>query len=160
MANTFLALIRKDFDGLIDQYIELGLVPEHVDLEAFRKGFKADLADFLEPLYGLSIKEINFAEYLDTVTHLAIKHQMKIPSELLLINKAMLILENIGAARSRLRFHTPPSHTLQDCRRAPEAREALEKACKTSWISANSPSSSQAAQKVVQKVLRDDFISR
>lgn len=96
MANTFLALINKDFDRLIDQYVELGLVPEHVDLDAFRKGFKADLTDFLEPLYGMTIKDINFAEYLDTVTHLAIKHKMKIPSDLLLINKAMLILENIG----------------------------------------------------------------
>ena len=96
MANTFLALINKDFDRLIDQYIELGLVPEHVDLDAFRKGFKADLSDFLEPLYGMTIKEINFAEYLDTVTHLAIKHKMKIPADLLLINKAMLILESIG----------------------------------------------------------------
>ncbi|MEW6109792.1 MAG: AarF/ABC1/UbiB kinase family protein [Nitrospirota bacterium] len=96
MANTFLALIHKDFDRLIDQYIELGLVPEHVDLDIFRKGFKADLTDFLEPLYGLTLKEINFADYMDTVTHLAIKHQMKIPSDLLLVNKAMLILENIG----------------------------------------------------------------
>ncbi len=96
MANTFLALINKDFDRLIDQYIELGLVPEEVDLVAFRKDFKADLTDFLEPLYGLTLKEINFAEYMDTVTHLAIKHNMKIPSDLLLINKAMLILENIG----------------------------------------------------------------
>jgi ubiquinone biosynthesis protein len=96
MAGTFLALIHKDFDKLIDQYIELGLVPEHVDLESFRKDFKSDLADFLEPLYGLTIKEINFAEYLDTITHLAIKHNMKIPSDLLLVNKAMLILENLG----------------------------------------------------------------
>jgi len=96
MANTFLALIQKNFDSLIDQYIELGLVPEHVDLDIFRKEFKNDLADFLEPLYGLTIKEINFAEYLDTVMHLAIKHKMKIPSDLLLINKAMLILESIG----------------------------------------------------------------
>ncbi len=96
MANTFLALINKDFDSLVDQYIELGLVPEHVDLDAFRREFKADLWEFLEPLYGMTIKEINFAEYLDTVTHLAIKHKMKIPSDLLLINKAMLILENIG----------------------------------------------------------------
>ncbi len=96
MANTFLALIQKNFDSLIDQYIELGLVPEHVDLDIFRKEFKADLADFLEPLYGLTIKEINFAEYLDTIMHLAIKHKMKIPSDLLLINKAMLILESIG----------------------------------------------------------------
>lgn len=96
MANTFLALIQKNFDSLIDQYIEIGLVPEHVDLDIFRKEFKADLANFLEPLYGLTIKEINFAEYLDTVMHLAIKHKMKIPSDLLLINKAMLILESIG----------------------------------------------------------------
>jgi ubiquinone biosynthesis protein len=96
MANTFLALIHRDFNRLIDQYIELGLVPEHVDLEAFRKEFKADLSDFLEPLYGLSLKEINFADYLDTVTHLAIKHKMQIPSDLLLVNKAMLVLENLG----------------------------------------------------------------
>jgi len=96
MANTFLALLNKDFDRLIDQYIELGLVPEEVDLIAFRKDFKADLVYFLEPLYGLTLKEINFAEYMDIVTHLAMKHNMKIPSDLLLINKAMLILENIG----------------------------------------------------------------
>jgi len=96
MANTFIALIQKDFDRLIDQYVELGIIPEHIDLEAFRREFKADLADILEPLYGLSLKEINFAQYLDAITHLAIMYNLKIPSDLLLINKAMLILENIG----------------------------------------------------------------
>lgn len=96
MANTFLALIHRDFDRLIDQYIELGIVPEHIDIDAFRKDFKADLTDFLEPLYGLTLQEINFAQYLDTITHLAIKHNLKIPSDLLLINKAMLILESLG----------------------------------------------------------------
>lgn len=96
MADTFLALIHKDFDRLIDQYIELGIVPEHIDIDAFRKDFKADLIDFLEPLYGATLKEINFAQYLDTVTHLAIKHNLRIPSDLLLINKALLILESIG----------------------------------------------------------------
>jgi len=96
MANTFLAIINKDFDRLIDQYIELELVPEDVDLVVFRKQFKADLSDFLEPLYGLALKEINFAEYMDAITHLAIKHDIKIPSDLLLVNKAMLILENTG----------------------------------------------------------------
>ena len=96
MADTFLALIHRDFDRLIDQYVELGIVPEHIDIDAFRKDFKADLRDLLEPLYGLTLQEINFAQYLDTITHLAIKHNLKIPSDLLLINKAMLILENIG----------------------------------------------------------------
>jgi ubiquinone biosynthesis protein len=96
IANTFLALINRDFDKLIDQYIELGLVGEEADLSILRKEFKADLSEFLEPLYGITLKEINFSEYIDTITHLAMKHNMKIPSDLLLINKAMLILENIG----------------------------------------------------------------
>lgn len=96
MASTFLALIQRDFDRLIDQYIELGIVPEDFDIDIFRRDFKSDLLDLLEPLYGLTLQEINFAQYLDAVTHLAIKHNLRIPSDLLLINKAMLILENLG----------------------------------------------------------------
>lgn len=96
MASTFLALIQRDFDRLIDQYIELGIVPEDIDIDIFRRDFKSDLSDLLEPLYGLTLQEINFAQYLDAVTHLAIKHNLRIPSDLLLINKAMLILENLG----------------------------------------------------------------
>jgi ubiquinone biosynthesis protein len=96
MANGFLALMHKDFDKLVDQYVALGLVPEHVDIDLFRREFKSDLSDFLEPLYGITLKELNFAEYMDTITHLAIKHKLKLPSDLLLVDKAMLILENIG----------------------------------------------------------------
>ena len=96
IANTLLALLSKDFDKLTDQYIELGLVSEEMDAGIFRKEFRADLQDFLEPLYGLTLKELNFSEYIDTVTHLALKHSMKIPSDLLLINKAMLIVENFA----------------------------------------------------------------
>lgn len=96
MANTFLALTKRDFDRLIDQYIELGYVPDDVDLDRFRREFKTDLLYYLEPLYGMTLQEINFAQYLDIITHIALKHRMQIPSDLLLINKAMLILENIG----------------------------------------------------------------
>lgn len=96
MANTFIALIEKDFDRLIENYIELGIVPLDIDLDRFKKEFKVDLIEFLEPLYGRKLQEINFAQYLDILMHLAIKHRMQIPSELLLIDKAMLILENIG----------------------------------------------------------------
>ena len=96
MAETFLALIRKDFDGIIDQYIALGIVPEHADIETFRREFKSDLVDFLEPLLDITLQELDLALALDTLTHLAIKHNLRVPSELLLINKAMLILESIG----------------------------------------------------------------
>jgi ubiquinone biosynthesis protein len=95
MANTFLALLEKDFDRLIDNYAQLGYIPEDVDMEAFRRDFKEDLKDFLEPLYGLAIREIDFAKYLDVVTNIAIKHNLRVPSDLLLVNKTLLILENL-----------------------------------------------------------------
>lgn len=97
MANTFTALISKDFDKLIDQYIDMGLVPENADLYVFKKDFKADIVEFIEPLFGMTLQEINFAEYLDYMTRLAVKYSMKIPSDFLLVNKAMLVLENIGS---------------------------------------------------------------
>jgi len=160
MANTFLALIQKDFDGLVDQYIELGLVPEHVDLDVFRKEFKTDLADFFEPLYGLSIKEINFAEYLDTVTHLAIKHQMKIPSDLLLINKAMLILENIGRELDPdfdfIAAAEPYASKIVKERMKPG--RLLEKTRKSAMdLGEFALFFPKQLRQVVQKVLRDDF---
>lgn len=96
MANTFLAFVQRDFDRLIDLYIELGYVTEDVDIDAFRKEFKADLVDMMEPLYGLALHEIDFAKYLDMFTHLALRHRLSIPSDLLLVNKTLLILESIG----------------------------------------------------------------
>ncbi len=96
VANTFLAFFNKDFDRLIDEYIELGMVRDNVDPDVFKREFKADLMDLLEPIYGLPISEINFVEYIEKSTHLAIIHGLTIPSELILVNKTILILDNIG----------------------------------------------------------------
>ncbi|RJQ46685.1 MAG: AarF/ABC1/UbiB kinase family protein [Nitrospiraceae bacterium] len=96
IARAFLALYNRKFDDLIDQYIDLGLVSSDIDLEEFKRDLKADLVEILEPLYDATISEVNFPEYLDLMTHLVIKHGLKIPSELTLINKTILILDNIG----------------------------------------------------------------
>lgn len=96
MASAFLSILNKDFDKLVDLYIDLGLVTEEVDIEIFKKEFKADLVYLLEPLYDLSISEVNFPEYLEALTHLVIKHGLKVPSDLLLMNRTILIVDNIG----------------------------------------------------------------
>ncbi|RJQ17936.1 MAG: AarF/ABC1/UbiB kinase family protein [Nitrospiraceae bacterium] len=96
IAGAFLALYKRKFDDLIDAYLELGVVAGDVDIEEFRRELKADLVEILEPLYDLTISEVNFPEYLELLTHLVIKHGLKVPSELMLINKTILILDNIG----------------------------------------------------------------
>ena len=96
IASAFLAVLSKNFDRLIDLYIDLGLITDQVDMEGFRREFKSDLVYLLEPLYDATISEINFPEYLEALTHLVIKHGLKVPSDLLLMNKTILILDNIG----------------------------------------------------------------
>ena len=96
IANAFLAVLKRDFDRLIDIYLELGLVADEVDMLSFRREFRSDLAYLLEPLYDITISEINFPEYLEALTHLVIKYGLKVPSDLLLMNKTILILDNIG----------------------------------------------------------------
>lgn len=96
LVNIFLAFITKDFDLLIDQHIEMGFIPEDVDIDTYRRGFKEDIADFVEPLQGMPLSEVNFAEYLGAVLKVIIKHKMKIPSDLLLIHKAMLLIQGMG----------------------------------------------------------------
>jgi ubiquinone biosynthesis protein len=96
IASAFLAVLNKNFDRLIDLYVDLGLITDEVDLEGFKREFKADLVNLLEPLYDATISEVNFPEYLEALTHLVIKHGLKVPSDLLLMNKTILILDNIG----------------------------------------------------------------
>ena len=96
IAGAFLAFFNRDFDGLVNQYIELGLVAEDIDIETFKREFKTDLIDICEPLYSLTISEIKIAEYFEILTQVAVKHGLSIPSDLLLMNKTLLILDNIG----------------------------------------------------------------
>jgi len=95
LTNAFTALMHKDFDQMVDLHIMLGLVPEDVDIDDFRRDFKSDLRDLIEPLYGLSLKEINFAAYLDEVLDLIIKHKIKVPSDLLLLDKVAMMIQTI-----------------------------------------------------------------
>ncbi|MBF0317586.1 MAG: AarF/ABC1/UbiB kinase family protein [Nitrospirae bacterium] len=95
IAAILLALINKDFSSMIDEFIALGMVTEEVDLDRFKHEFMADMMELLLPLYDSALAEINFAQYLDTITRLSIKHKLRIPSSMLLIDKCMLIIDSI-----------------------------------------------------------------
>ncbi len=96
LANTFLAFMKQDYDRLIDQYIELGVVSEDMDTDEFRREFKADLEDFFTPLYDMTLGEMDFAAYMEAYIRFAVKNNMKIPQDLMLIDKAILILQDVG----------------------------------------------------------------
>ncbi len=96
IADTFLALVNKDFDKLVRQYIDMGFVSDDADLDDFKRGFKADLVDLIEPLYAKRLGQIKLSDYLERITALATKHGLRFPRELILMNKALLTMEGLG----------------------------------------------------------------
>ncbi|QWR76079.1 ABC1 kinase family protein [Candidatus Magnetomonas plexicatena] len=95
IAGILIAIVNKDFESLVDEFITIGMVTEEVDIDRFRREFLNDMMEILIPLYDTALAEINFAEYLDTITKVSLKHKLKIPSSLLLIDKCMLMVDSI-----------------------------------------------------------------
>ncbi|MGE5172234.1 MAG: ABC1 kinase family protein [Betaproteobacteria bacterium] len=95
-ASVFLALADHDYDALVRQYVELGFVAEtSVDLEKFQREMKEDLVELLEPYYVMQVKQIDFGAYIDRVSHILLRHRLKLPSNLYLMDKSLITLEGI-----------------------------------------------------------------
>jgi ubiquinone biosynthesis protein len=95
-ASVLVALAGHDYDALARQYVNLGFVSEEsVDIDTFKLELKEDLAELLEPYYGMKIRQVDFGTYIERVTHLLHRHKLKIPQNLYLMDKALLTLEGI-----------------------------------------------------------------
>ena len=95
-ANIFVALAGHDYDALVRQYLRLGFLSEEsLDIETFEREMKEDLAELLEPYYGMQVKQIEFGAYIERVTHILLRHKLKQPSNLYLMDKALITLEGL-----------------------------------------------------------------
>lgn len=95
-ANSFLALVNHDYDALVQQYVNLGFVSDEVvDLERFQRELKEDFMELLEPYYGMKVRQIDFGAYVDRVTHILLRYNLRLPQNLYLIDKALITLEGI-----------------------------------------------------------------
>ncbi len=95
-ASIFLALANHDYDSLVRQYVDLGFLSDtSVDIEQFQREMKEDLAELLEPYYVMQVKQIDFGAYIDRVTQILLRHRLKLPSNLYLMDKSLITLEGI-----------------------------------------------------------------
>ena len=92
--NTFEGLMTKDFRKLVNQYVNLGFFDSNIgDLSKFKEEFTKQLSDFLNPYYDKSFKEIDLSAYIAKVSEMFGKFKIKIPPDLFLINKTLILLE-------------------------------------------------------------------
>ncbi len=95
IAHVFLGYAEHDYDLVMEAIVEAGLIDEEtMDL----KRFKADLKDISEPFYGRSLLTISVRDVYDQVVGLVLKHQIRLPRNLLLLFKTLIQTEALGKA--------------------------------------------------------------
>jgi ubiquinone biosynthesis protein len=96
-AETVIAIVERDLDKLVDQYVNFGfLTDETVNVTKLRTELKEDLGEFLEPYYaGMTIKQVDLGAYLERLTQISIRFKLRMPQTLYLVNKTLLTMEGI-----------------------------------------------------------------
>lgn len=95
MGSTFIALLNRDYDALTRQSINLGFVPDTLDLERYRQEMRADLENTIEPLVGRKLSQMPPVVYVERIMALAVKHRLRLPRELFLVGKCLVLFEGL-----------------------------------------------------------------
>lgn len=86
------AAVTADASGLADALLGMGRPKGRVDLPAFR----ADVQTISEKYLGRSLAEIEMAALIRDLVQGAIKYDIELPAELMMMGKALMTVEGIG----------------------------------------------------------------
>ncbi|MCA1960842.1 MAG: phosphotransferase [Desulfomonile sp.] len=84
--------IRKDTETIMEILIDMNALPDSLDRERFIR----EANRFLERYYRLPLKRLRIASIIQDVNELVRKFEVRVPSDLLLVGKALITLEGVG----------------------------------------------------------------
>lgn len=92
-SGLFIALVQRDWRAVARAYVRISSFAG--DTAAIDR-FARDLSDVLDPLMGLSLKQIDSARVLVQLLEVANRHHVRVPQDLLLLFRALASLDTIG----------------------------------------------------------------
>ncbi|MFQ5639351.1 MAG: ABC1 kinase family protein [bacterium] len=92
VSDLFIGSIQKDADLIIRVLINLGSLDDEQDVRAL----KTDIAHFIDRYYGVPIKRIHMQTIISDVFDVVSRHELRMPSNLLLLMKALGTYEDLA----------------------------------------------------------------
>lgn len=90
-ANLISALTRRNTKTMVKAMLQLGVVPQNVDLDCLRQ----DLDGMRKKHLDVPIGETSLPELVNDLLNMAFRHRIEIPSDFILLGKSLLTLEGI-----------------------------------------------------------------
>lgn len=91
LSSLLIGLKRNNTDELLRAILRIGIVPPQVDTRQLRD----DIELFKDTYYGLPLNRISIGEAITDFFGIAQKHAIRIPSDLVLVGKALLTVEGV-----------------------------------------------------------------
>jgi ubiquinone biosynthesis protein len=91
LGRLFVALIGRDYAELADGLLTLGSLDESISMG----GFQRDLRELIEPYHGRPLKDLRLGEILRESTQIAIRHHVRVPTDLTLLVRSVISVEGL-----------------------------------------------------------------
>lgn len=92
LVRLFIAVIRLDAVGIVDQLERMGIAAPRPDQAPLQR----DLRHLLHKYQGMPLKEISAGEVAAEIEPIIYDHRLRVPSDLWLLIKTLVITEGIG----------------------------------------------------------------
>ena len=104
---TFLvAILTRDLDKLIRLFYRLELIGEETNVRSLRR----EVDDLIARFESVDLADLDVGRYLNSVFEVVVRHDVQIPSDLLMVGKALATIEGVG------RDIYPQLNTLEEIR--------------------------------------------
>ncbi|MFQ5824377.1 MAG: ABC1 kinase family protein [bacterium] len=92
VSDLLIGAIQRDVDLIIRVLINLGSLEENRDA----RGLRTDITGFIDRYYGVPLNRINMQTIISDVFDVVTKHQLRTPSNLMLLMKSMGTYEDLA----------------------------------------------------------------
>jgi ubiquinone biosynthesis protein len=91
LASLVIALMRKKTDDVIKAIMQMGVVPEDIDMVTLR----VDVDRLYEKYYDAALSMVSLAQVIGDLFSVAYRHHIRIPPDLTLLGKTLLTVEGM-----------------------------------------------------------------
>ncbi|WP_211747381.1 AarF/ABC1/UbiB kinase family protein [Paenibacillus sp. Marseille-Q4541] len=91
LSSLIIALMRKNTEGMVRSIERLGMIPEGTNMGSLRR----DLDRIRDDYYDIPFASISVGQALNDLFGVAQRHQITLPSDVILLGKALVTLEGV-----------------------------------------------------------------
>lgn len=91
LSSLIIALMRKNTEGMVRSIERLGMIPDGTNMDALRR----DLDRIRDHYYDIPFASISVGQALNDLFGVAQRHQITLPSDIILLGKSLVTLEGV-----------------------------------------------------------------